>query len=89
MKAIPSLGVRSPWLKLFSKNIDGPLAMFPQRRQNRIIAPLDIQQDQVQKLSLRTKICYFLKVVVFFVALIGFCIGLVFVYHNTTEQEGN
>ena len=69
--------------------MDRPLAMFPQRRQNRIIAPLDIQQDQAQKLSLRTKICYFLKVALFFVALIGFCIGLVFVYHNAKEQEGN
>ena len=69
--------------------MDRPLAMFPQRRQNRIIAPLDIQQVQAKKLSLRTKICYFLKVAVFFVALIGFCIGLVFVYQTTIEQEGN
>ena len=69
--------------------MDGPLAMFPQRRQNRIIAPLDIQQDQTQKLSLRIKICYFLKVSIFFVALFGFCIGLVFVYHTPIEQEGN
>ena len=63
--------------------------MFSQRRQNRIIAPLDIQQDQTQKLSLRIKICYFLKVSIFFVALFGFCIGLVFVYHTPIEQEGN
>ena len=63
--------------------------MFPQRRQNRIIAPLDIQQDQAQKLSLRIKICYFFKVALFFVALIGFCIGLMFVYHTAIEQEGN
>ena len=63
--------------------------MFSQRRQNRIIAPLDIQQDQTQKLSLRIKICYFLKVSIFFVALFGFCIGLVFVYHTDVEQEGN
>ena len=68
--------------------MDGPLAMFPQRRQNRIIAPLDIQQDPTQKLSLRKKICYFLKVSSFFVALIGFCIGLGFVYHTAGQQEG-
>ena len=63
--------------------------MFPQHRQNRIIAPLDIQQDLAQKLSLRKKIWYFLKVAVFFVALIVFCIGLAFVYHTAIEQEGN
>ena len=68
--------------------MDRPLAMVPQRRQNRIIAPLDIQQDQTQKLSLRKKICHFLKVSSFFVALIGFCIGLGFVYHIAVEQEG-
>ena len=63
--------------------------MFSQRRQNRIIAPLDVQQDQAHKSSLRMKICYFLKVALFFVALIGFCIGLSFVYHTPLEQEGN
>ena len=69
--------------------MDGPLAMFPQRRQNRIIAPLDIQQDQTRKLSLRIIKCYLLKVSIFFVALFGFCIGLVIVYHTAIEQEGN
>ena len=69
--------------------MDRPLAMVPQRRQNRIIAPLDIQRDQTQKSLLEMKICYFLKVSIFFVALIGFCIGLVFVYHTAIEQEGN
>ena len=68
--------------------MDGSLAMFPQHRQNRIIAPLDIQQDQTQKFSLRKKICYFLKVSSFFVALISFFIGLGFVYHTAGEQEG-
>ena len=63
--------------------------MLLQRQQNRLIAPLDINQDQNQKLSLRKKICSYPKVLSFLVALIGFCISLGFVMgYTTVEQEG-
>ena len=64
--------------------------MLLQRQQNRLIAPLNINQDQNQKLSLRKKICSYPKVSSFLVALIGFCICLGFVmgYYTTVEQEG-